>query len=163
MSFLKGFFSLFDWMSPKTLEESFEDLDNSMQNLYDRMGWGKYHKLTPMNPSYNTAMDLTRSISSDEWNTMIKDNKTVEEVYGNVKIVTSSQFLEEMIKLVPSGSFQPYAYYNEDMDSIQVYFKDTSSYTQPLNQNVEIHLSHDTDEITGATILNIKQLIEGNK
>ena len=32
-SFLKGFFSLFDWMSPKTLEEQFEDLDNSMQKL----------------------------------------------------------------------------------------------------------------------------------
>ena len=149
-SFLKGFFSLFDWMTPKSLEESMDDLDNSMQNLYDRMGWGKYS-----NPcaAYNTAGDLTRSIKKD----------TIEEVYGDVRAVTSSQFLDEMIKLVPSGKFQPYAYYNADMDSIQVYFKDTSSYTQPLNRNVEIHLSHDTDEITGATILNIKQLIEHNK
>ena len=149
-SFLKGFFSLFHWMNPKTLDESMDDLDNSMQNLYDRMDWGKYN-----NPcsAYNTASDLTRSIKKD----------TIEEVYGDVRAVTSSQFLDEMIKLVPSGKFQPYAYYNADMDSIQVYFKDTSSYTQPLNQNVEIHLSHDTDEITGATILNIKQLVENYK
>lgn len=156
MSFLKGFFSLFDWMFPKTLEEQFEDLDNSMQKLYNRMGWGRYN-----NPcvTHNHSIDLTRSISSNEWNDMVKDNQTVEQVYGDVKIVTQSQFLDEMIKLVPSGKFQPYAYYNADMDSIQVYFKDTSSYTQPLNQNVEIHLSHDTDEITGATILNIKNLL----
>ena len=149
-SFLKGFFSLFDWMTPKSLEESMNDLDNSMQNLYDRMGWGKYNHPCA---AYNTAGDLTRSIKKD----------TIEEVYGDVRVVTSSQFLDEMIKQFPSGSFVPYAYYNADMDSIQVYFKDTSSYTQPLNRNVEIHLSHDTDEITGATILNIKQLIEHNK
>ena len=149
-SFLKGFLSLFDWMSPKSLEESMDDLDNSMQDLYNRMGWGKYN-----NPcaAHNHSADLTRSIKKD----------TIEEVYGDVRAVTSSQFLDEMIKLVPSGKFQPYAYYNADMDSIQVYFKDDGSYTQPLNQNVEIHLSHDTDEITGATILNIKQLIESKR
>lgn len=146
MSFIKGFFSLFDWMFPKTLDESLNDLDGQMQDLYTKMGWGKY-----INPSYNISIDMTRSISASEWNEYISQNKTVEEVYGNVKIVTQSQF--------PSGCFQPYAYYNEDMDSIMVYFKDTSSYTQPLNQNVEIHLSHDSNDITGATILGIKKLI----
>ena len=148
-SFLKGFFSLFDWMFPRSLNEQMDDLDDSMQNLYDRMGWGLY-----INPwEVNSTGDLTRSIKKD----------TIEEVYGDVRAVTSSQFLDEMIKQFPSGSFVPYAYYNADMDSIQVYFKDEGSYTQPLNQNVEIHLSHDTDEITGATILNIKQLIEGKR
>ena len=38
MSFWKGFSSLFDWMVPKTLDESLHDLDNNMQELYDRMG-----------------------------------------------------------------------------------------------------------------------------
>lgn len=155
MTFIKGFLSIFDWMFPKTLDESLNDLDDQMQDLYTKMGWGKYN-----NPC---AGDLTRSIGSDEWNSLIKDNKTVEQVYGNIRAVTSSQFLDEMIKLVPTGQFIPYAYYNEDMDSIQVYFKDTSSYTQPLNENVEIHLSHDADEITGATILNIRKLIGDNK
>ncbi len=159
-SILKGFLSLFDWMFPKTLDESIHSLDNKMQDLYDKMGWGKYN--SPCS-AHNISCDLTRSISSTEWNTLIDQNKTVEEVYGNIKIVTSSQFLEEMIKLVPSGSFQPYAYYNSDMDALQVYFKDDSSYTQPLNQTVEIHLSHDTNEITGATILGIKKLIKDTK
>ena len=43
MSFWTGFSSLFDWMIPKTLDESLSDLDNNMQELYDRMGWGIYH------------------------------------------------------------------------------------------------------------------------
>jgi ADP-glucose pyrophosphorylase len=81
----------------------------------------------------------------------------VDQLY--IKRVSSSEFLEEMIKLVPSGNFQPYAYYNEDMDSIQVYFKDTMSYTQPLNNNIELHLCHDTNEIVGANILRVKKLL----
>lgn len=157
-SFLKGFFSLFDWMSPKSLDESMDDLDNSMKDLYDRMGWGEYKKPSPMS-GWNNAIDLTRSISSSEWNSMVKDNKTVVEVYGNVKIVTQSQFLEEMIKSIPSGTFQPYAYYNEDMDSIEVYFNDKMSYTQPLNNNVELYLCHDTNEIVGTKILRVKKLL----
>ena len=43
MSFWTGFSSLFDWMVPKTLDESLGDLDNNMQELYDRMGWGIYN------------------------------------------------------------------------------------------------------------------------
>jgi hypothetical protein len=42
-SFLKGFMSLFDWVFPsKNYEESSEELDDQMQELYDKMGWGKY-------------------------------------------------------------------------------------------------------------------------
>lgn len=161
MSFLKGFMSLFDWFSAsKSYDELSENLDNDMQKLYDKMGWGKYN-----NPcsAYNTAGDLTRSISSDEWNSMVKDNKTVEEVYGNIRAVTSSQFLEEMLKLVPSDSFVPYTYYNDDMDSIQVYFKDENSYTQPLNKWLELHLSHDTDEVVGVNVLNVRKVLKHEK
>jgi hypothetical protein len=165
MSFLKGFTSLFDWMFPQSYQEMSDDLDEKMQDLYTKMRWGDYKNPMPnsprnfINPSWNTSADYTRSISSEEWNNMIKHNKTVEEVYGDVKAVTSSQFLDEILRLVPSGEFQPYAYYNEDMDSIQVYFKDVGSYTQTLNNNVELHLSHGSNEITGATILNIKRLL----
>jgi hypothetical protein len=57
MSFLKGFLSLFDWMfPPKSYQELSDDLDNRMQDIYDRNGWGKYN-----NP-------LTRTVSSDELN-----------------------------------------------------------------------------------------------
>jgi len=127
-SFLRGFFSLFDWMVPKTMEESLNDLDDSMQRLYDRMGWGKY-----------TTIDLKRQ--------------------EYVPIVSQSTFLDEMIKLVPSGNFQPYAYYNEEIDSIEVYFKDAMYYTQPLNNNIELYLCHDTNEIIGAKILRVKSLL----
>ena len=195
MSFLKGFFSLFDWMFPKTYQEMNDDNTNrdaepslasagsvsigEAQNTGRDEWWCDWYQCPRCdlaNIAYDfrfcpdcgvqlqwrrdhRTIDYTRSISSEEWNNMIKQNKTVEEVYGTVKTVTSSQFLEEMLRLVPSGQFQPYAYYNEDMDSIQVYFKDSSSYTQPLNRNVEVHLCHDSNEITGATILNIKRLL----
>jgi len=157
MSFLKGFFSLFDWMSPKTLDESLEGLDESLQHLYDKMNWGKYHN--PMcqnsfvNPSWNIAIDYTRSIEGD------KHNMTVEQVYGDVKAVTSSQFLDEMLRLVPSVQFQPYAFYNEDMDAIETYFKDESCYTKTLNNNIELHISFETGEVVGMNILNVQKLI----
>lgn len=79
---------------------------------------------------------------------------------GEITLITSQQLLNEMITLVPSGSFVPYAYYNEDMDSIQVYFKDEDSYTQPLNKWLELHLSHDTDEVVGVNVLNIKKVLK---
>jgi hypothetical protein len=62
-SFLKGFLNLFDWMFPKTLEEQLEDLDDSMQNLYDRMGWGKY-KPYPTTAAFNMAMDMSPTTES---------------------------------------------------------------------------------------------------
>jgi hypothetical protein len=157
MSFLKGFFSLFDWMSPKTLDESLEGLDESLQHLYDKMNWGKYHN--PMcqnsfvNPSWNIAIDYTRSIEGD------KHNMTVEQVYGDVKAVTSSQFLDEMLRLLPSVQFQPYAFYNEDMDAIETYFKDESCYTKTLNNNIELHISFNTGEVVGMNIFNVQKLI----
>jgi hypothetical protein len=36
-----------------------EDLDNRMQDLYDRMGWGRYKNL--LNNSWNTAIDINRA------------------------------------------------------------------------------------------------------
>lgn len=141
MSFWKGFFSVFNlFPSSKSYDEIKEEVDSKIQNLHDKVGWKP-------NNSWSVASEVTQKYEKDQ-----------TAVYS-----TSDEFLQEMIKLVPSGCFQPYAHYNADMDALQVYFKDTDSYTQPLNQNVEIHLSHDTDEITGATILNIRKLIGENK
>lgn len=150
MSFLKGFFSLFDWMSPRTL-------DDSMQELYDKMNWGeyknplKYPYPSTDNPcsvsySYNTAADITRASELANPHTMT--------------ITTSQQFLDEMRKLVPSGDFVPYAYYNEEMDAIEAYFKNKSCYTQTLNENIELHIASDNEEVVGINILNIKKLIK---
>lgn len=57
MSFWKGFFGLFDWMFPRSMEEQLNELDNSMQDLYDRMGWGKY-ALPNSNCSYFSKNDI---------------------------------------------------------------------------------------------------------
>jgi hypothetical protein len=75
-SFLTGFLSIFDWMFPKTLEQSMEDLDNRMQDLYDRMGWGQYKN--PLNKSWNTAIDINRANDIiQETYVMNKDGKVI--------------------------------------------------------------------------------------
>lgn len=146
MSFIKGFMSLFDWFSaPKNYDELSENLDNDMQSLYNKMGWGKYN-----NPLKETVI----MGANGQLTTLDQDAK------DSITICTSKQFLEEMLKLVPSGPFVPYAYYNEDMDSIQAYFKDENSYTQPLNKWLELHLSHDTDEIVGVNVLNVRKVLK---
>lgn len=127
MSFLKGFFSLFDWMCPRTTEEQLKDLDDRMQDLYDKKGWGLY-----INP----------------W---------------EVKKVTQSEFLDEMIKLVPKEKFVPYSYYNKDLDSIQVYWKDEESYTVPTANGINLKIGFDTSEVVGVDILNANQLVIENR
>ena len=64
-SFLKGFFSLFDWMSPKTVDETIDNLDNQMQDLYDRMGWGQYKKPSPMS-GWNDAYNFNRVLEAQQ-------------------------------------------------------------------------------------------------
>lgn len=146
MSFIQGFMSLFDWFSaPKSYDQLTNDLDSDMQSLYNKMGWGKYN-----NPLKETVI----MGANGQLTTLDQDAK------DSITICTSKQFLEEMLKLVPSGPFVPYAYYNEDMDSIQVYFKDEDSYTQPLNKWLELHLSHDTDEIVGVNVLNVRKVLK---
>lgn len=62
-SFWKGFFSLFDWMFPRSIEEQLNELDNSMQDLYDRMGWGKYNSPTK---AFSTATDINRVLEAEK-------------------------------------------------------------------------------------------------
>lgn len=94
-SFLKGFLGIFDWMVPKTLEQSMEDLDNRMQDLYDRMGWGRYKN--PLNNSWNTANDIIQ-----ETYVMNKDGKVVpltedmqHSIYDSKITITTSKILLE--------------------------------------------------------------------
>lgn len=152
MSFLKGFFSLFDWMSPKTLDESLEGLDESLQHLYDKMNWGKYHN--PM--CQNNILQQNYVYKNGSAISLEEDMQTT--------LTTSSQFLDEILKLAEtyggSGCFQPYAYYNEGMDSIEAYFKDEACYTKTLNNNIELHISFETGEVVGINVLNVQKLIQ---
>jgi hypothetical protein len=73
-SFLKGFTSLFDWMFPaNTYQELSNDLDDRMQELYDRHNFGKYNNplkypyQSVENPcsvsySHNLAGNISRAI-----------------------------------------------------------------------------------------------------
>lgn len=95
--FLKGFFSLFDWMSPKTLEEQFEDLDDSMQNLYDKMGWGQYKKPSSMK-CWNDTTDTNRALETNQ--------DLVNNIYGySFRKIVTKEFYKPWIK-DPARSFK---------------------------------------------------------
>lgn len=105
-SLLKGFLSLFDWMFPKTIDESMSDLDNSMQDLCDRMGWGIYHH--PFNqenpPSF--VNESQRSWIDSGWNTTIDINRVLEgqqnlinDIYGyNFRKIVTKEFHKPLVK-----------------------------------------------------------------
>ena len=92
-SFLKGFLSIFDWIFPKTLEQSMEDLDNRMQDLYDRMGWGSYSN--PLKNTYILRPDMEIvSLEEDMKNSIFSETVDIE---GNtITITTSKRTLEEL-------------------------------------------------------------------
>lgn len=71
MSFMKGFFSIFNCMSPME-----EKLDDTIQDLYDRMNWGKY-SYPNINSSYVSGNDIDRVLEAEnEYNSiLIKKNK----------------------------------------------------------------------------------------
>ena len=171
MSFLKGFLSLFDWMfPPKTYQELSDDLDNKMQDLYNEMGWGKYNN--PLN-GYQNAVDCNRVLQAKNefaneievyknMKNSVSTNASIKTLDNNITITTSKEFLDEMLRLVPSGEFVPYAYYNEDMDAIEVYFKDNIYYSQPLNKSMNLYLDQETNEVVGVNILNVTKLLNAN-
>jgi uncharacterized SAM-dependent methyltransferase len=68
--------------------------------------------------------------------------------------------VDKTIQDFSSEKFQPYAYYNEDMDAIEVYFKDESCMTQPLNDKLELYKSFENNEVVGVRILGIKKLLQ---
>ena len=69
-----------------------------------------------------------------------------------------------LLEHVPKGPFVPYAFYNEDMNAIQVYLKNDNCYTKTINDFIELHISEDTGEVVGVNVLKIMQVIkEGRK
>jgi hypothetical protein len=97
-SFLKGFTSLFDWMFPQSYQEMSDDLDEKMQDLYDKNGWGKY-KAYPTTAAVNMATDIaltmepsTQTIyaSKETLNQLLLDmNKNVN---NDIKLTKDQEF-----------------------------------------------------------------------
>lgn len=116
--------------------------------------------LFPERKTYQQLSDelderMQKLYSDNGWGKYANTCMPMTPIYTDPK-----EFLEKMLKQVPSGPFVPYCYYNEDMDAIQVYFKNDESYTQPLNEAMELMLSFDKEEIVGVNIINIKKLLK---
>jgi len=145
MSLLKGFSSLFDWMfPPKTYQELSDDLDIKMQELYDRCGWGKYNN--PLQ-GYQNAVDITRAA---------EEEKSFMKSLG----IDNPMTVDEYLATYQPCQFTPGTFYNEDMDAIEVIFKNESYYVQPLNQAIELYLTFETNEVVGLNILQLKKLLK---
>ena len=68
--------------------------------------------------------------------------------------------LENYILSYHRCDFVPYAFYNKHTDCIEVYFKDESTYTNPLNENVALYRSQENNEVVGVKILNARRLFK---
>ena len=79
--------------------------------------------------------------------------------YGNITLTTSKNLIDELIQLKPEGSFVPYCIYSKNNDSIKICFKDANCYSQPVGEDIELLLSHETNEIVGVNVLNLKHII----
>lgn len=79
--------------------------------------------------------------------------------WGEITLSTSQSLMEELIRVSSSGSFVPYSRYNQYRDCIESHFTNDDYYLQPVNENIELLLSHHNDEIVGVNILNVKKVI----
>lgn len=117
-------------------------------------GFLSIFNLFPSSKSYDEIREeVDEILGHDSWG----EYSQLDSNY--VKKVTQSEFLDEMVKLVPTGPMVPHSFYNEDMDAVQVYFKDHQFYTQPLNEAMNLYVSFDTNEVIGVEILNVKKLL----
>jgi len=136
MSFLKGFMSLFDWMNPRSYDEISDELDINLQDFYEKNGWGVYRN--PLKDYEPCKFAETQRINHENLEKLIKD-------------------FEEK-----KSEFNPYAEYIEGL-GIKAYWKDHHCEVRRLNKNIEIHVSQETGEIAGVTILNVEQLLKEKK
>ena len=100
MSFLKGFTSLFDWMFPKTLDES-------MQELYDKMNWGTY-TACPTASAFNMAVDVT-STQEPPQQIVYADKETLNQLLLDMNKNVSSD-----IKLTKDQEFAIWWLYDRE-------------------------------------------------
>lgn len=157
MSFLKGFTNLFDWMFPKTYQEMSDDLDNQMQELYDRNGWGKYNN--PLQ-GYQNAVDINRVLEAEkQFHNSIDDHWYAKYLRGEpVEYHGSIADLEKLISSYKPGSFIPYSIYDESDGSVTAHFKDGEYVSILLNDNITVFKSFYGSEIIGCRINNLKKV-----
>jgi uncharacterized SAM-dependent methyltransferase len=84
----------------------------------------------------------------------------IDASWDEIATTNTEQFLEEMIKSVPSGDFQSFVFYNRDGNMIEAYLTNDSYYAKRLVNGIDLHLNQDTDEIVGFSVHGIKSLLE---
>ena len=72
--------------------------------------------------------------------------------------LNSSDQLQDYLNSYQSGGFVPYAIKDESQDSVRAYFEDQDYYVQTISENLELYISHETGEIVGVKILNLKEI-----
>ena len=97
-----------------------------------------------------------QSIPNDVSIVSIPEDQT--QNWGEITLSTSESLIEQLVR-IPTGSFAPYAAYNKHFDSIEAHFKNDEYYAQPLNENMDLLLSHSTNEVVGVRIYNIKKIV----
>jgi hypothetical protein len=127
-----------------------------MNVLFD--AW--FEKYTEINGSkldcfYNEdIVDLVLSKIELDWPNSSSNIQDVLEAEKSFHM-TIDEFLEKN----PPLPYRPGTFYNEDMDAIEVHFKNESFFVQPLNEAIELYISHETDEVVGLNVLKIKKLL----
>ena len=84
MSFMKRFFSIFNCMSPME-----EKLDDTIQDLYDRMGWGKY-SYPNINSSYVSGHDIDRVLEAEE-----SFNNYLDDYVYNCRLIKKNKIYKD--------------------------------------------------------------------
>lgn len=99
MSFVKEFMSLFDWFSiSKSYTQMSNDLDNSMVNLYDKMGWGSYSN--PLKTTYIFKPDIgIITLKEDMENTIYSSNvSNIKQSIDPARPRTSKNYTRQQYK-----------------------------------------------------------------
>jgi hypothetical protein len=148
MSLLKGFSSLFDWVFPsKSYQETSDDLDAKMQELYDRCGWGKYNN--PLKGHQN-AVDINRVLDAHE-----SFRKELAELG-----VYNTMTVDEYFKKYNPCQFTPATSYSEDMDAIEVIFQNESFNVKNVNEALDLYIGTESGQVVGLNVLQIKKLMK---
>jgi hypothetical protein len=110
-------------MSPKTLDESLEGLDESLQHLYDKMNWGKY-KAYPTTGAFNMAIDITSTEESQPLTIYTSTetlNQLMQQNYVDQMKLTTEEFdlikilVEDKLEEIYNGPEGIETYWNTEM------------------------------------------------
>lgn len=94
------------------------------------------------------------SLNSDNHKVLLENN-----VKPHITLSTSEDTIKQLSSVNQRRIFIPYSYYNQDMDVIQVFWKNEDYYTHQLPNNINLKISLESNEIIGVDIFNVNALV----